>query len=316
MLPEELQPNFDPKNNTRKHPKNKILKSKGGNAKNISELQIKTLVDAENFKQKVITLDLLEDEPNEIFINDDEPTKNFSSKDVSNITRNKTLEEVKFFKSNVEIILDECKHLHNYKVINDLRICCQQMIDKMEVLNDEELSADKIINKKYYSVSLKKSINVLNEISNLNQDLIDKKSEKYKCNNCEKTVSIRMLKYTSGTNGVSRDSLQEIKRQVKDLKSANEFVDKLNNMIGKCISEHNIQEVKLLEIACDTLVDMIDKFPSSEERKSLIEKVLSLSKSNETVAIMIETVNKDLKCMKCDVCGKDIEAKLTPNSTL
>ena len=137
-----------PKNNVRKHPKNKILKSKGGNVKNISELQIKNLVDAENFKKKVIVIDLLEDEPNEIFINDDEPIKSFSSKDVSNITRNKTLEEVKFFSCNVEIILSECKHLHNYKVINDLKICCQQMIDKMETLNDEELTADKIINKK------------------------------------------------------------------------------------------------------------------------------------------------------------------------
>ena len=189
-----------PKNIARKHPKNKIIKSKGGNAKNISELQIKNLVDAENFKKKVITIDLLEDEQNEIFINDVEPIRSFSSKDVANITKNKTLEEIKFFKSNVEIILDECKHLHNYEVTNDLRLCCQQMIDKMEAIDDEELSADKIINKKYYSVSLKKSITILNEVCNLNQDLIDKKSEKYKCNNCEKTVSIKTLKYTSGTN--------------------------------------------------------------------------------------------------------------------
>ena len=221
-----------PKNFASKHPKNKIIKSKGGNAKNISELQIKNLVDAENFKKKVITIDLFEDEQNELFINDIEPIRNFSSLDVANITRNKTLEEIKFFKNNVDSILAECKHLHNHEVTSELRLCCQQMIDKMEAIDDEELPADKIINKKYYNVSLKKNISILNEVCNLNQDLINKKIEKYKCNNCEKTVSIKTLKYTSGTNNeISRDILQEIKRQVKYLMSAKEFADKLSNMV-------------------------------------------------------------------------------------
>ena len=97
---------------------------------------------------------------------------------------------------------------------------------------------------------------------------------------------------------------------MKDLKSANEFVEKLNNMVGKCASEHNLQDVKLLDIACDTLVDMIDKFPSSDERKRLIKEVLRLRGSNDIVASMIQTANKDLKCIKCDMCGKDIEPKL------
>ena len=51
------------------------------------------------------------------------------------------------------------------------------MIEKMGSLKDEDQSADKILNRKYYTVSLNKSINTLNELAKLNQELIENKIE-------------------------------------------------------------------------------------------------------------------------------------------